>query len=174
MALSERIGAHTLLDASQHSQSPSARTRGRGRSPKAEVHPQKLSDALSMEVEYRGYLVQSEALDDWQAEHLALPCGLDVPAVSGKRRQPVAVQLADNLVQLCPVAELGALDQLGRCLTGELFNVVDTGRLKTGESGRAQGQLGEAHGQRRASERQQVREAPCRFGGRHEASSPID
>jgi hypothetical protein len=101
------------------------------------VQTQELSYALSVEIERRRYLGQRHPPDDSQAQYLALPRRLEVSAVPSERRQSMTVQLADNLEQLHPIAELWPLDQLGERLLCELFNVVDTGRLKRRASGRA-------------------------------------
>jgi hypothetical protein len=58
----------------------------------------------------------------------------------------VAVQLADQLVQLDSAAELGAAEQLADAVLGELLDLVDAGLGQAGEDSLAQGQLVDAHG----------------------------
>ena len=107
---------------------------------------EKLAHPLALDGEPFTDLVQGQSLDGAQTEHLALALGLDVPAVAGERRQAVAVKLADQLVQLCPAAELGAAEQLAGAVPGELLDLVDADLGQAGEDSLAQGQFVDAHG----------------------------
>ncbi len=68
-------------------------------------------DASTAEVESLADLFEGKTRDRAQPEHFALALGLNVPSVSGER-EAVAVKLADDLVQLKSLAELGVLDQV--------------------------------------------------------------
>jgi hypothetical protein len=124
------------------------------------VQFQELAHPRAADVEPRADLRKRQALDGAQAEHLTLALSLDVSAVAGERCQAVAVQLADQLVQLDSAAELGAAEQLADAVLGELLCLVDADLGQAGEDSLAQGQFGDAHGRAGASARHQFVETP--------------
>jgi hypothetical protein len=91
-------------------------------------------------------LRERHTFDGAETEYLKLALSLDVPAAASEGRQVVAVQLADQLVQLCPAAELGAFEQLADSMFGQLRYLLDADLGQAGEDSLAQGQFGDAHG----------------------------